>query len=200
MLCSELANTKEQLFSRTDRTLKVHIKNTIKYLMKNVNYYYTGNILDVGQRSPLTDAMRKVFKYSAIDNTTGDLDLDFKIPKDEYDLVVFCHTMEHIFNPLYCMLRLKEVMKSDSSMFVMLPRRGKLLWYNRHFHEIDHYRFSLLMKRAGFKIINWEYCKPWRSWYQYFTGLRPFYRLFREFHITYQVVKKSNYVAQSNKN
>ncbi len=187
MLSPELANTKEQLFSRDDKAIKLHIGNTIKYLRNKFHRMNNSKILDVGQKSPLTEAMQKAFSFSIIDNTSGDLDYGFEIPNVNYDVVVFCHTLEHIFNPLYCLMRLKKVMKLDASMFIMLPRRGKLLWYKRHFHEIDHYRFGLLMKRAGFKIVSWEHCKPWRSWYQYCTGLRPLYRLFREFHVTYHV-------------
>ncbi|KKK66293.1 hypothetical protein LCGC14_2965570, partial [marine sediment metagenome] len=152
--------------------------------------YYSNfppRILDVGHATQLTKDIEAAFDRR-VDNTTGDLDGDFEIPAHLYDVIVFSHTLEHIFDPVHCLLRLREQLRSGGRLFVVLPRRGKLLWTKNHYHEIDHYRFKLLMKRTGFHVIDWEHSKTWRPVGQYLKGLRPFYRIFREFNITYQCV------------
>lgn len=70
-----------------------------------------------------------------------------------------------------------------------MPERGKLLWTKGHYHEIDDYRFNLLAKRAGLKIIGKTKEKAWRNWTEYIKGIRPFYRLLREFDVIYVLTK-----------
>lgn len=175
---------KEEIKETHFQCRSVHRK-TIQYLNDKEIH---GNILDIGQRSPLTQKIEEEFNVK-VDNTDGDLDGDFSIPKSDYDFIVFSHTLEHIFDPVHCLLKIKKVMKLDCKMFIMLPRRGKLLWCNNHYHEIDHFRFLALMERTGFDIIDWKHSKAWRLPVQYLKGFRSLYRLFREFNITYQVMR-----------
>ncbi len=180
------AKTQQEL-EETNIQIRHGNRKTIEYLIKkNIK----GRILDIGQRSPLTQQIEEAFKIK-IDSTDGDLDGDFKIPGKDYDVVIFSHTLEHIFDPVHCLLKIKGAMKPGSEMFIMLPRRGKLLWARNHYHEIDHYRIQKLMQRTGLKIVSWKHSKVWRPPHQYFKGLRSFYRLFREYNITYQIQKKS---------
>jgi len=184
-MIEEFAKSKEHIFKDAEQYLSGNRK-TIKYLKKK---NITGRVLDIGQESPLTSMISNNFDVW-IDNTAGDLDGNFKIPGDDYDFVVFSHTVEHIFDPVHCLLEIKNVMKPHGDMFVFLPRRGKLLWAPNHYHEIDHYRFLKLMERTGFEVIDWEHHKAWRAPFHYFMGIRSFYRLFREFNVAYHVKPK----------
>lgn len=170
-----------------------NIRQVIRYL-KDKEYLidnpYVHYILDVGQRSPLTDAISKE-SYCRIDNTTGDLDTDFTSPIRIYDTIIYSHTIEHQFNPLYTLLRLREVMDKSSRMFIILPSRTKLLWERGHFHEIDRYRMGLLLDSAGLEIVTYERRKHHRAWYTYFNGIRPLMRLFIEFNAYYEVKIKA---------
>lgn len=184
-MIAEFAKKREHIYKASGQYLNGNMK-TIKYLKKR---NIAGRILDIGQESPLTSMISNNFDVW-IDNTFGDLDGDFKIPGKDYNVVIFSHTLEHIFDPVHCLLEIKKVMKPHGDMFIFLPRRGKLLWTPNHYHEIDHYRFQLLMERTGFEIIDWEHHKAWRDPFQYFVGIRPFYRLFREFNVAYYVREK----------
>jgi len=161
-------------------------KQTLRFFEGKLNNEQT--ILDVGNRNPFTDFLESNFNVK-IDNTIGDLDEAFDIPKPYYDVIIYSHTLEHQFNPLSSLLKLNRVMDDKSFMYVMLPERGKLLWCKGHFHEIDDYRFQLLIKRAGLKIIGKTKNKVWRNWTKYLTGIRPLYRLIREFNTTYTIIK-----------
>jgi hypothetical protein len=164
------------------------VRDVIRYLKRKI--IKKGFMLDIGDKSPLTIAVEESFKDLIIHNTFNDLDTDF----GHYctvDYVLYSHTIEHQFNPLYTLLRLhNEVMHKDSVMFIILPCRGKLLWDRGHYHEIDHYRMRLLLKRAGYEIISYELHKGWRPWSFYLTGVRPFFRMFFEFNAYYEVKKK----------
>ena len=143
-------------------------------------------ILDVGQCSPLKLYLESYLNVK-MDSTRGDLDSYFAIPSDEYNIIIFSHTIEHIFDPLQCLLRLKAHLKPGGIMYILLPDRGKLLWTKGHYHEINGYSMSLLLKRAGLKILSKTRYKPWRTWWHYLTGFRPILRLFFEFYAIYEV-------------
>lgn len=158
---------------------------TLKYLGRKVKP--ASSMLDVGQRNPLTELLEKGNLQLKIDNTEGDLDV-FNLRDDiKYDYILYSHTIEHQFNPLHTLLELKKVMTENTRMFIILPRRGKILWCKGHFHEIDDYRMKLLLDRAGLDIISLELYKAWRPWYFYLTGFKPVLRLFFEFNAYYEV-------------
>lgn len=149
------------------------------------------NILDIGDRNPLTDKLEKELGL-IITNTSGDIDDNtLDIPDYyKYDHIIYSHIMEHQFNPLYTLLRLKEHMKRECKIYIAVPDRGKLLWDKGHFHEIDRYRMGLLIKRAGLQIIRHKRFKERREWWFYLTGVRPLLRYFFEYDSIYTVILK----------
>ena len=164
-----------------------HIRQTLDFLKGKLK----GTILDVGQPSPLTEAIIMNFPVQ-VTNTVGDLDEEFTVDHIGYwpfNFIIYSHTIEHQFNPLNTLLGLKYRMNDNTVMFIMLPSRGKLLWTKGHFHEIDHYRMQALLDRAGLKIVAYERRKHWRRWYSYLTGIRPLLRLLFEYNAYYTVKK-----------
>jgi len=168
-----------------NKQTRVHIKKTVNYFAGKLH----GKVLDIGQQSPLTEALMEAYGYAVtIDNTEGDLDLPgFKIPGKRYDVIIYSHTLEHQFNHLMPLLRLKDVLAPNGALYLLLPDRGRLLWCRGHYHEIDEYRVNLLMKRAGLKIISKTRHKVWRDWYHYLKGFRPILRFFFEYHVIYEI-------------
>ncbi|MCK5128127.1 MAG: hypothetical protein KAR42_17860 [candidate division Zixibacteria bacterium] len=167
------------------------IRSSLKFFTQRISPG-TKNILDIGQRSPLTDAMEDQFRVK-ITNTIGDLD-EFLFPENigKFDVILYIHTIEHQFNPLGTLLELEFYMNRDSVLYIALPRRGKLLWDRGHFHEIDHYRMQLLIERAGMQIVEYQRIKHHRKWYSYFKGLRMFARLFFEYDAYYTIKLRTN--------
>jgi hypothetical protein len=159
----------------------------LRYFSGHFNGNSSLKILDIGGRSRFTNVLQSLTTIE-IQNTDGDLDDGFTFRDEEkYDVVVYSHTMEHQFNPLYTLLRLKESPATrDAIIFISLPSRGKLLWTPHHFHEIDDYRFRLLCERAGLEILNVHRGKEWRVWTFYLKGIRPLLRLFFEYSIDYK--------------
>jgi len=141
-------------------------------------------ILDIGERNPLTGRIEEYHKCK-IENTEGDIDVNFSIPSDNYNIIIFSHIIEHIFNPLHALLRIKKVMNNNTVLIVALPQRTKLLWTKGHYHEIDDYRIRLLFKRANLKVIRVYKDKIKREFWFYFTGFRPMLRLLLEYNVVY---------------
>jgi SAM-dependent methyltransferase len=181
-------NFAKDLYEHDSYEQRLHRDRSVEYIRQNLPHINSLDILDIGQRSPLTDAIEVALKVK-IDNTTGDLDFSFTAPKKQYDVVVYSHTIEHQFNPLYTLVEILKLLKDDGVLFIMLPERGKLLWDKGHYHEIDNYRFKELVERAGFKIIKKDKQRPWRTPFFYLTGFRPFLRLFLEFNANYLLKK-----------
>ena len=136
------------------------IKGAIKYLKDKIRK--KDRVLDIGCKSPMTTAIIKAFNI-IIDNTEGDLDISFTTPRNKYDVIIYSHTIEHQFNPLYTLLEIKKLMHHESILYIFLPERGKLLWTNVHYHEIDNYRMRILLERAEFKVLSKKYFKERRS-------------------------------------
>lgn len=137
-------------------------------------------ILDIGEYNPLTFKICNEFKIDHIDNTYGDLDENFEIPREDYDFVINSHVIEHVFNPLHQLMRIRQVMKPDAVLFISTPIHPYFLGTSPgHFHEMDRYRFEKLIARAGFEIKVWDAFYPYDHWsWRSFTGLRPFVRSF----------------------
>ena len=181
MMTPELAKTPWQNTRQHD----YHVRDVVRYLRGKISEGYS--MLDVGEESPLTERIRQEFHGIAVSNTSGDLDTIRYVSPRVYKYVLYSHTIEHQFNPLHTLLEIRKVMTSDSVMFIILPRRGKLLWDRGHYHEIDHYRMGLLLRRAGYSIISYQKIKAWRPWRFYLTGIRPLMRLLFEYNAYYEV-------------
>lgn len=164
-------------------------RNTIDQTIRFLKDYGIdrGYLLDVGGHSPMTDELEVWFDF-IIDHTEGDLDEDFKTRQLRYDYILYSHVIEHQFNPLHTLLRLRERMDAWSQMVIVLPRRPKFLWDKQHFHEIDHYRMQLLLERAKLEIRVYEEERMWRGWRSVW-GIRSLIRMFMEYNAFYLVVK-----------
>lgn len=162
-----------------------------KRYCKTINYIFNTtipfiSILDMGERSEFTVSLEENLG-KVVDNTIGDLDLDFSAPKSQYDLITYIHTIEHQFNPLYSLIKLRELLSPNGRILVEFPQRIKILWTNHHYHEIDHYRFGELVKTANLEIVKCTRWKLPRPFYQYLTGVRSIMRLFQENIVMYEL-------------
>ena len=108
-----------------------------------------------------------------VQNTYGDLDISFKTYYDNYDIIIFNNVIEHLFNPLFCLLELKKLLKPGGKMIIGCPLKPNwITWARCHFHEFDEYRFNALLTRAGLKIIDrYNYKDP--ITFKGILGLRP---------------------------
>jgi len=145
-------------------------------------------LLDVGERNPLTVKIEMAFG-PPVDSTDGDLDIKFTTPKKNYMTVVMSHVIEHLFNPLFCLMELRDRMVVGGNLIIATPwcsENLKLRFTDGHFHEIDEKRMGKLLHKAGFEIVNKIYYKRLGGG---FHGIRPIIRYFQGKNVIYHCIK-----------
>ncbi|MFC1746994.1 class I SAM-dependent methyltransferase [Candidatus Neomarinimicrobiota bacterium] len=142
-------------------------------------------VLEIGERTSLTDMIEKAWNCT-ITNTNGDLDV--LNLEGLYDVVLSFEVLEHLFNPLFHLLQIHQVLTDGGRLFLSTPK-GKpyFLWSPEHFHEMGTERLKDLLTRAGF-IIRKRTVIRIHPWWFYLKGLRPVLRLFFDRRILMELV------------
>lgn len=115
--------------------------------------------------------------------TTDGIDFDIhgcrsSLEKYPAPPVVFCfETLEHLMNPLFFLKSVGFWCGERSSVYVSYPRVPRWLQSDRHFHEFRDMEFRAMAEKAGFYIVRYEAHRNRHDWSFYFTGFRPFVRL-----------------------
>ncbi len=129
--------------------------------------------LDIGDRTPFTSELESFFGCP-FDSTAVDLDVD--ILTGRYDVVTCLEVIEHLFNPLHCLLQIKKVLTSEGRLYLSTPRyKPHFIWDPEHFHEMSSRSVGGLIDRAGFTILRQKVIAN-LPWWFYFTGFRPLVR------------------------
>ena len=129
--------------------------------------------LDIGDRTPFTSELESFFGCP-FDSTTVDLDVDILVGR--YDIVTCFEVIEHLFNPLHCLLQIKKVLASDGKLYLSTPRyKPHVIWDPQHFHEMSSRSIGGLFDRAGFTILRQKVITN-LPWWFYLTGVRPLLR------------------------
>ncbi len=132
-----------------------------------------GKGLDVGDRSAFTDTLES-FYNCRFDNTTGDLDT--VLLTGDYDIITCFEVIEHLYNPLHCLMQIKSVLQHDGLLLLSTPLfKPHLLWSKNHFHEMSYQSLTSLLRRANLKIVRQRKITT-LPWWRYFTGFRPLLR------------------------
>ncbi|SVD45776.1 uncharacterized protein METZ01_LOCUS398630, partial [marine metagenome] len=154
-----------------------HVQIRWKKTLLFLNQFQACSGLDIGNRTPLTKQLEAHYNCS-FKNTTIDLDEGQLI--GEYDVITAFEIIEHLFNPLHLLTEISQVLKDEGKLYLSTPKGKPLfLWSEEHFHEMHEKSLMNLINRAGFKMIRKETILIHPLSF-YFTGLRPFFRLFYE--------------------
>jgi SAM-dependent methyltransferase len=106
-------------------------------------------------------------------NDLHTLDLDIK----DFDLIIFNQTLEHLYNPFLSVSNLYKHLKKDGYLFTSVPTINIPHMTPFHFNGLTPMGLCMLMKSAGFEIIevgfwgNTDYIK-----YIFETGNWPDYK------------------------
>ena len=175
-MSSPYRNNIDSNFNNTNH-VKIRWEKTLDFLQKNKN---VKNGLDIGDRTEFTDELELFFNCS-FDNTS--IDLDTENLSGQYEVITAFEIIEHLFNPLYFLMQIKNVLKKNGTLYLSTPK-GKpyFLWSKDHFHEMGYDRLFSLIDRAGFKIIRKQEIRI-QPFYFYLTGFRPMLRFIFEKHL-----------------
>ena len=152
-----------------------HISDFAKHLAaKRQNPF-----VDIGRPNAKKYLIQNSLK-SRIESLYGwDFDYDFPTVQNRKFGTVFClEILEHLYNPLFFLENLKEILDRNGSIVLSTPGRPHFLWTEHHFHEIDDKRIKWLFNRAGLEVVRERKYRLWRGLKFHLSGIRPFLRMF----------------------
>lgn len=117
-------------------------------------------------------------------------DLNFDILTGQYDNILLFETLEHLQNPLFCMLQLKRILNPSGNIFVMMPARPRFMWPHFHYFEIPAKHFNKwILKPLELKIVKQGKIYPSHTLPFYVQGFKQFMTLFFNANYIYQIQK-----------
>lgn len=136
--------------------------------------YSASKGLDIGDRTALTDQLEEFYNIK-FDSTN--VDLDVESINGKYDIVTSFEVLEHLFNPLFNLLEIKNILNSNGVLYLSTPlNKPRFLKSPSHFHEMSEDELLNLIERADFKVIRKKKIRV-RPYCKYLVGLRPLLRL-----------------------
>jgi SAM-dependent methyltransferase len=140
-------------------------------------------ILDIGEDNPFKQLL-EIYLELRIESTVGEIDFDYdKLQVTKKFNTIFCfEVLEHLFNPLFFLERLKDILTDDGIIYLSTPRNGctKLRWYYRHYNEIPDKQIKWLFDRAKLKIVKTDRISFHEHWWQIWHGIRPVLKYFNK--------------------
>jgi len=144
------------------------------------------NILDLGPKNPFSDILKNNGFNVKNTGEKQDLDLDFDIVKSaEFDIITAFEIFEHMVSPFTLLKSIKA-----NQLIASVPLKlwfSNAYWnnnnpYDCHYHEFESRQFDLLLKKAGWEIIQSE---KWKGFTK-LNGIRPILRRFTDrYYIVY---------------
>lgn len=144
-----------------------------------------GNVLDIGNRNYFTEILESKYNLK-IDSTNGDLDIEFNCPNKKYDFVHYNNVIEHQFNPLFTLLKIRDILKDDGYLILGCPLKPKWIATNNcHFHEFDKKAYNEIISRSDYKeVTKISFCYIFSI-----KGIRPFMASFQKRQIISLLIK-----------
>lgn len=158
--------TKEinDLIGKNDAEVKNRNKNLIELLKKHTDISQIKSILDFGgdkgQFIPdvFTDAKKYVYEISGVETITGVQSIDTfeDCAKNDYNLIICAHVLEHVADPTSVIKQIKSLMKKGQYLYVELPFDSPLhkkktsnlgFLFNKYFSWMNILKHFLKSKR-----------------------------------------------------
>lgn len=144
----------EAPYSKTERK---RLRKTLKFLGENISK--TETILDLGPVNSLSKTM--IREGYSVTNTPLKIDLDFnyEIVKENFDVVTAFEILEHMVSPFPLLSSVKA-----KKLVASVPLKlwfANAYWnsndpFDRHYHEFEQRQFHMLLGKAGWEVVKSE--------------------------------------------
>lgn len=124
-----------------------------------------------------------------------DADFNFWTPpqgyRNAFDFVLCLEVLEHLQNPLLFMQGIKEILKPGGVIYLSTLAFPRFLWTEYHFFEMSKKHLTKwIFSPLELKIVDYKRLRIGQPWYFYFSGARPFLRIFFNHIFIYKLTKK----------
>lgn len=141
--------------------------------------------LDLGDRTPFTEELESFFNCPF---KNFNIDLDTESINGNYDVITVFEVIEHLFNPLHCLMEVRKSINSDGRLYLSTPKKKpNFLSSPEHFHEMSESSLGALFKRANFRVVRKATFRVHSFWF-YFTGIRPFFRYIFDRRLLFELI------------
>ncbi len=132
-------------------------RKTLAFLENTISR--SERILDLGPPNSLSGLMKK--EGYRVENTPPetDLDFDYEIVKEDFDVVTAFEILEHMVSPFPLLRSVKA-----PGLVASVPLKlwfAKAYWnendpFDRHYHEFETRQFNMLLNKAGWEVLKSE--------------------------------------------
>ena len=149
-----------------------------------------GKTADMGCANAKSAYVKKYYSFY-IDMEQVEFDFNFGTgTRKKYDTIYCFEVIEHLQNSLHFMRTVKRMLKPGGTIYLSTPSRPKFLWTKHHFIEMNKQHLTKwILNPLGLKITKSRRIRIGQPWYFYFTGIRPFLRLFFNFTRIYEIIQ-----------
>lgn len=160
---------------------------TIEFL--NGSLPKAGVGLDIGDRYGLTEMCENHFGIEFENTGLNGTDLDVDPLEGQYDIITCFEILEHLFNPLHCLLEMKKVLAEGGRIYISTPRHRPSYIWGHHFHEMSARSINALFTRAGLSVVRKDLIciAPWRNC---LTGFRPWLRMLIDRTMLFELIEE----------
>lgn len=146
-----------------------------------------GDICDIGELNA-----KSIYLSDHFNIKIEQLDQDFNFcdlyTGKKYDNILCFEVIEHLQNSLLFMRNIKKMLKAGGVIYLSTPSRPHFLWTPHHFIEMSREKLTQwILAPLDLKIIRSKKIRLNNNWKFYFTGIRPFLRLFFNYTNIYEI-------------
>jgi SAM-dependent methyltransferase len=172
-------NQEVDIYSVDDRICKSSLnfmKGSLNKDLSNLKF------ADVGAKNKKSDFISANLNIVITQLIAEDFNFDDLVPDngvEKFDVITCFEVIEHLQNPLFLMKQMTEKLKAGGIIFLSTPSRPRMFWPDYHFNEMNDKQLDKwIFSQAGMKIVKKDRLKIHLPMITYFTGIRPFMRLF----------------------
>lgn len=156
----------------------------IKKIFEENKFPTKGNVLEVGAGREPTRLKKELedlgLEWIGVDPKTNHPQIikgvmeDLPFADNSFMYLVACHSLEHSLNPILALKEMKRVTKPGGVVFIIgpYPCEEQLFGMDKeHSFVLNEKQLALLMKHAGFFLLNSKVWKPndQEIWWQVFA-------------------------------
>lgn len=161
----------------TDELWNIDFKRMRRFMDKVIPFIEVTPKMECTDMGEVNPKMEYLKEQLGIDvRQVTDIDFNFDRFYGKCDVIFALEVVEHLQNPLFFMMNLRDKLNPNGSIYVTIPCNPRWLWMDGHYNEIPRKHFEKwILKPLGLKVVRYKRINFVHNWK--FTGVRPIIRM-----------------------